>query len=81
MTDTKNTEDQELSLDELKNAAGGIKAEAAGATYLKDNIGGNSGPGGSTFPKDNISGNAGPGGSTYPKDNIAGSASPGGDDI
>jgi len=40
MTDPKNTEDQELSLDQLKDAAGGI-----GTT---------SGPGGTSFPKDKV---------------------------
>ena len=47
MTDSKNNEDQELSLDQLKNAAGGG--------------GGSAGPGGTTFPKDNIGGSADPG--------------------
>ena len=32
MTDPKNTEDQELSLDQLKDAAGGISADARGKT-------------------------------------------------
>ena len=48
MTDPKKTEDQELSLDQLKDAAGGI--------------GGKSGPGGTSYPKDNIDGTSGPGG-------------------
>ena len=48
MTDPKNTEDQELSLDQLKDTAGGIGA--------------NSGPGGTSYPKDNVAGSAGPGG-------------------
>ena len=67
MADPKNTEDQELSLDQLKDAAGGV--------------GSTSGPIGTSFPKDRISGSAGPGGTTYLKDNIGGSAGPGGDDI
>ena len=32
MTDPKSTEDQELSLDQLKDAAGGISADARGNT-------------------------------------------------
>ena len=32
MTDPKNTEDQELSLEQLKDAAGGISADARGKT-------------------------------------------------
>ena len=32
MTDPKNTEDQELSLDQLKDAAGGISPDAKGNT-------------------------------------------------
>ena len=32
MTGYKNTEDQELSLDQLKDAAGGISADARGKT-------------------------------------------------
>ena len=69
MTDPKNSEAQneELDLEELKDAAGGI--------------GGLSGPGGTTFLKQNLGTTAGPGGTSYPKTNIGGSASPGGDDI
>ena len=51
MTDSKNTEDQELSLDQLKDAAGGIGTTA--------------GPGGTSFPKDNVGGTAGPGGTSF----------------
>ena len=51
ITDPKNTEDQELSLDQLKDAAGGI--------------GTNSGSGDTSYPKDKVGGNAGPGGSIF----------------
>ena len=69
MTDPKNPEaiNEELDLEELKDAAGGVGTTA--------------GPGGTTFLKQNVSGSAGPGGTTFPKTNIGGSASPGGDDI
>jgi len=40
----------------IKSAAQGIKAEAAGATYLTDNITGTAGLGGSTFRTDNLAG-------------------------
>ena len=51
MTNPRNTEDQELSLDQLKDAAGGIAGTAGpgGSTFLKDNIGGQAGPGGTIF--------------------------------
>lgn len=50
MTDPKNSEAQneELDLEELKEAAGGLGTTA--------------GPGGTTFPKTNIGGSASPGG-------------------
>ena len=50
MTDPKNPEAQneELDLEELKGAAGGISST--------------SGPGGTSFPKTNIGGSASPGG-------------------
>ena len=69
MTDPKTPEKQseELSLDQLKDAAGGV--------------GSTSGPGGTTYLKENIRGTSGPGGTSYPKDNVAGSAGPGGDDV
>ena len=43
MTDPNNTEDQELSLDELKDAAGGhltivAKVEASTSPWLKENL-------------------------------------------
>ena len=61
MADPKNTEDQELSLDQLKDAAGGSRMINTTPPVLDD------APEpvslhARTFPKDNIGGSAGPGG-------------------
>ena len=40
MTDPKNTEDQELSLDQLKDAAGGVTGDGSDQLQLRDRLGG-----------------------------------------
>ena len=69
MTDPKNPEAQneELDLEELKDAAGGLGNDR---TYLRG-------------PKRTVQnvGEPGPGGTSFPKTNLGGSASPGGDDV
>ena len=72
MTDPKKPEatNEELDLEELKDAAGGLEGGSGNDLYLRrpkrsvPNIGGTSGPGGTTFLKENIGGSAGPGGTS-----------------
>ena len=69
MTNPKNPEAQseELGLEQLEDAAGGVSGTAGpgGTTYLKENIGSTSGPGGTTYLKDNVSTTSGPGGTSF----------------
>ena len=85
MTDPNKAEarNEELDLEELKEAAGGISGLSGpgGTTFLKQNLGGTAGPGGTTYLKQNMGTTSGPGVTTFPKTNVAGSAGPGGDDI
>ena len=73
MTDPKNPEamNEELNLEQLEDAAGGIGATCTPVCVLgfKKNL------------KENVGTTAGPGGTTFPKTNIGGSADPGGDDV
>ena len=76
MTDPKNSEDQELSMDQLKDAAGGAAFMKLGDTKgeyrqvihpeFRDRISSNA-PRLElrTSPKENLGGTAGPGGSTF----------------
>ena len=62
MTDPKNPEAQneELDLEQLKDAAGGLEGGSGNDTYLRgpkrtvQNIGGTAGPGGTSYPKSEI---------------------------
>ena len=54
MTDPKNTEDQELSLDQLKDAAGGLAQANQAPSLIGKTKGESIDPGGSpTFHRDN----------------------------
>jgi len=66
MTDPKNTEDQELSLDQLKDAAGGLAQANQAPSLIGKTKGESIDPGGSP---------------TFQKNSLIGSASPGGDDV
>ena len=62
MTDPKNPEAQneELDLEQLKDAVGGLEGGSGNDTYLRgpkrtvQNIGGTAGPGGTSYPKSEI---------------------------
>ena len=84
MTNPKNTGDQELSLDQLKDAAGGLIGavqstgmKTTGTFDLKENL--DTGDH-HDVRKDNLGNTSGPGGSTFPKDRI-GTTKPGSDVI
>ena len=78
MTTPKNTEDQELSLDQLKDAAGGLrhKEGANEVVCFEDRAGGSDGDLNDSCLRVGIEALT-----TPPKQNITGSAGPGGDDI
>ena len=73
MTDPKNSEAQneELDLEQLKDAAGGLEGGSGNDTYLRgpkrtvQNLSGTSGPGGTTYLKENLGGTSGPGGTSF----------------
>ena len=65
MTDPKNTEDQELTLDQLKDAAGGVVVDPKTGDKLKDviitsiTVDPKTGDKRSTSPKSNVNGTIG----------------------
>ena len=78
MTTPKNTEDQELSLDQLKDAAGGLRHKdvANEVVCFEDRAGGSDGDLNESCLRVGIEAPT-----TQPKQNITGSASPSGDDV
>ena len=81
MTDPKNTEDQELSLDQLKDAAGGSTAIGYGTLTAMVAVGpiGSAQTTGNRFSTENLDTDLD--GDSSEQDNVLGSADPGGDDI
>ena len=78
MTDPKKNEDQELSLNQLKDAAGGRTAKPVvdDVMCFEDRAGGSDGDGNDSCLRVGIEAPTAP-----TKQNILGSANPGGDDI
>ena len=74
MTDPKNPEatNEELNLEQLEDAAGGLYYDDVSLIPFKSepkrnkqNIGGSAGPGGTSYPKTNLGGASGPGGTRF----------------
>ena len=73
LTDPKKAEaeNEELDLEELKDAAGGLEGGSGNDLYLRrpkrtvQDVSGASGPGGTTYLKENIGGASGPGGTSF----------------
>ena len=72
MTDPKNTEDQELSLDQLKDAAGGLRHQAV---CFEDRAEDSDADSNDTCLRVGLKTST-----PQPKQNVGGSAGPGGDD-
>ena len=81
MTDPKKTEDQELSLDQLKDAAGGSTAMGYGTLTAMVAVSpiGSAQTTGNRFSTESLDTDLD--GDSSEQDNLIGSANPGGDDI